>query len=238
MRRIGLLALAVVSALALTGCSGTDAKRAQELLSQSDHALQGLKSYRFAGRIWIESDAADFSLVMRGGGNTARGGPSFLIMRSDDLPGFPEVTLVQQGHMTWVRAGGAWQRTEALAGQPTGLQQFDFSPYVKDVTVDEDAMVDGEPAVKMTGVLDTTSMVEGVFASLGGASGTAGLPFDQLANSFEDTRVVLYLSEATHLPVRTLVDMSVDAEGQKVKIHLDFALEPAKRRVRIPVPTA
>jgi hypothetical protein len=42
MRRIGLLVLAAVAALAVTGCSGADAQRADELLQQSDQALRGL----------------------------------------------------------------------------------------------------------------------------------------------------------------------------------------------------
>jgi hypothetical protein len=238
MRRIGVLVLAALSALALVGCSGADAQRAEELLAQSDQALRAVKAYRFAGRFWIESDMGNFTLVMRGGGHTRAGGASFLTMRSDDLPGFPEITVVQQGRTMWIRAGGVWQRTEVPAGQRTGLDQFDFSPYVKNVSVDEDAIVDGQPAAKITGVLDTTGMLESVFASLGGVSGSASLPFDQVANSFRDTRVVLYVSDATHLPVRTLVDMSIEAEGEKVKMHLDFALEPAKRRVRVPIPTA
>jgi hypothetical protein len=237
MRRLGLVAVAMLAAVSLSSCSGADADRAQELLGQSDQALRGLKSYRFAGRLWIDTDAGDFSFVMRGGGNTRGDRASFLTMRSDDVPGFPEMTVVQEGRTIWIRAGGSWTRTEAPAGQPTGLDQFDFSAYVKNVSVDEDAMVDGQPAAKVTGVLDTTGIIEGLFASLSGATGGAGLPLDQIASSFGDTRVVLYVSDETQLPLRTLVDMSIEAEGERAELHLDFALEPAKRRVRIPLPS-
>ena len=161
-----------------------------------------------------------------------------MTVRSDDIPGFPEMTVVQQGRRMWLQAGGAWTKADAPTGQPAGLDQFDFGEYVKDVSVDEAAAVGGEPAVKVTGLLDTTSMFQGLFASLGGASGAGGLPFDQVANSFGDTRVVLYLSETTHLPLRSLVDMSIDVEGEKIELHMDFALAVAKRHVRIPVPTA
>jgi hypothetical protein len=237
MRRIGLLVLATVTALVAAGCSGADAQRAEELLRQSDQALQGLKAYRFAGRFWIESDAGEFTLVMRGGGNTRAGGASFVTVRSDDIPGFPEITVVQQSQTMWIRAGGRWTRVQAPAGQPTGLDQFDLAAYVKDVSVDEDAMVDGEPAAKVTGVLDTPALFAGLFQSLG-QTGAGGLPFDPVADAFGDTHVVLYLSEATHLPLRTLVDMAIEHDGQKVEMHMDFALEPAKRRVRIPLPAA
>jgi 5-methyltetrahydropteroyltriglutamate--homocysteine methyltransferase len=48
MRRISLLLLLALSALALAGCAGADAQRAQELLLRSDRALQQVESFRFA----------------------------------------------------------------------------------------------------------------------------------------------------------------------------------------------
>jgi hypothetical protein len=238
MRRIGLLVLAAVAALVVGGCSGADARRAEELLQQSDQALRTVKSYRFAGRFWIESEIGDFALVMRGGGNTHGGGASFLTMRSDDLPGFSELTVVQQGRSVWIRDGGGWRRAEAPSGQPTGLERLDVGAYVKDVSVHEGAIVDGEAATKLIGVLDTQALFDGFLASLGASSSFAHLPFGEVSDALGDTHVVIYLSERTHLPIRTLVDMSVEAEGQKLELHLDFALEPAKRRVRIPLPAA
>jgi hypothetical protein len=238
MRRIGLLVLAAVAALAPAGCSGADAGRAEELLRQSGEALQSVQSYRFAGRFWIESEIGDFSLVMRGGGNKRGDGASFVSMRSDDIPGFPEVTVVQQSRTMWVRAGGPWKRLEVSAGQPSGLEQFDLAPYVKDVSVQEGAVVGGEPATKVTGTVDTTALLTGLFETLDGSSGLGPLPLDEVSDAFDDTHVVIYLSDVSHLPVRTLVDMSMEAEGEKVEMHLDFALELAKRRVRIPVPAA
>jgi hypothetical protein len=238
MRRIGLLVLAAVAALVLAGCSGADAERAEELLRQSDQALERVQSYRFAGRFWIESEVGDFSLVMRGGGNRRGDGASFVTMRSDDIPGFPEATVVQQGRTMWIRAGGPWQRVEAPAEQPTGLDQFDLAPYVQNVSVHEGAVAGGEPATKVTGTVDTTALFSSLFESLGGASDLGALPFDQISDAFGDTNVVIYVSDVSHLPVRTLVDMSMEVEGEKVEMHLDFALEPAKRRIRIPLPAA
>jgi hypothetical protein len=238
MRRIGLLVLTAVAALAVAGCSGADANRAEDLLRQSDQALQGLKSFRFAGRLWIESEVGDFSLVMRGGGNTRGDRASFITMRSDDIPGFADVTVVQQGRTMWVRAGGPWQRLDAPAGKPTGLDQFDLAPYVKEVSVDEGAIVDGEPATKVTGTVDTGAMFMGLFESLGGASDLGQLPLGDVSDVLGDTHVVIYVSNVSHLPLRTLVDMSIEAAGEKIELHFDFALEPAKRRVRIPLPAA
>ena len=241
MRRIGLLVLVAVAALVAGGCAGADARRAEELLQQSDQALRSLKSYRYAGRFWIESEIGDFTLVMRGGGNTrggGGGGASFLTMRSDDLPGFSELTVVQQGRSLWIRDGGGWKRAEAPSGQATALERFDVGAYVKDVSVHEGAIVNGEPATKVSGVLDTQELFDGFLASLGTASDFGDLPFDEASKALGDTHVVIYLSEATHLPIRTLVDLSLEAGGQKLELHLDFALEPAKRHVPIPLPAA
>lgn len=238
MRRFGVFLLTVVTAVALAGCSGGDAQRAQDLLQQSDKALEGLASYRFAGRLTVEAEGMEFTLVMRGGGNTRRAPSSYVTMRGEGIPGFADVTVVQSGQSLWLKVGGSWTRTEVPAGQPTGLEQFDLSPYVKDVSVRDGASVDGEPAVKVSGVLDTAGLFAGLLGSFGDTSGLAGLPAGDLEDVFGDIRVVIYISEVTHLPRRTLVDMPIEAEGQKVEVHLDFALDPSKRRVKVPVPTA
>jgi hypothetical protein len=238
MRRLGTLLLALLATVAAGGCSGEEAQRAEELLLQSDRALASLKSYRFAGRLTVESDGTEFTVVMRGGGNTKNGGASYVTMRGEGIPGFREITVVQQAETLWVGMGGDWTRAQASPGQPTGLDQFDLSPYVKDVSVTEGATADGEPAVKLSGVLDTTGMFRALLGGLGDLSGGSGANFDDVGDSFGDIRVVLYISEASHLPIRTLVDMPIETDAGRIELRMDFALEPARRRVRIPIPTA
>jgi len=167
------------------------------------------------------------------GGTTAKGGSSFATMRAPDVPQFPEVTVVMRGSKAWMKTAGRWQSLPIPLGQPTGIEQFDFTQYVKDVQVDEDATVGGEPAVKITGVLDTAGLVEGMFGQLGLAAGGA---VPNLSDSLGDTRVVIYISEVSHLPLRTLVDLTVEAAGEKVKVHLDYAIVGVNEPVRIPGP--
>ncbi len=232
MRRAALLFLLVLAALPL-GCAGEEGQRAQELLAQSDQALAQVKSFRFAGRLWMETPVGDFTFVMRGGGNPKKGGSSFVSMQAPDVPQFPEVTVVTRGPKAWVKAGSGWQRLTIPPGRPTGIEQFDFTPYVKDVKVEDGATAGGEPAVKVTGVFDTAGLVQGVFSELGAASGGA-LP--DFSDSLGDTRVVIYISEVSHLPLRTLVDMKVEAAGEKVAMHLDFAITNVNEPVEIPGP--
>lgn len=232
MRRAALLLLLLVVLLPL-GCAGAEGQRAQELLAQADQALAQVESYRFAGRLWMETPVGDFTFVMRGGGDLSKGGSSFVSMSAPDVPEFPEVNVVTRGQKSWVKAGGGWQRLTVPPGQPSGIEQFDFTPYVKDVKVEDGATAGGEPAVKVTGVFDTTGLVQGMLGQLGAASGGA-LP--GFTDALGDTRVVIYISEVSHLPLRTLVDMSMESSGEKVKMHLDFAITNVNEPVSVPGP--
>jgi hypothetical protein len=230
MRRVVLLATLMVATLSAAGCAGADGRRAQELLAQSDQALAQVESFRFSGRLWMETPAGDFALTKRGAVN---GDSSSLVMGSDDIPGMPEMRMIVRGGTAWVQAGDGWQSFPVPPGQATGPEQFDFSPYVKDVEVDESQDVAGEPAVKVTGVLDTGGLFEGVLGQLGALGGDA-LP--DISESLGDTRVGIYLAEATSIPLRTLVDLSLEVEGEQADIHLDFAITGVNEPVKIPQP--
>ena len=233
MRRAGLAFVLVLAALVPLGCAGAEGQRAQELLAQSDQALANVKSYRLAGRMWMETPVGDFGFVLRGGGNMKNGGSSFMTMSAEDVPGFFGVTVITRGQTMWVNVGGGWQRSELPAGTTTGVEQFDFTPYVKDVDVEDGHDVGGEPAVKVSGVFDTAGLVEGMLGQLGGVPGGT-LP--DLSEHLGDSRVVLYISETSHLPLRTLLDMSMEAEGERIDMHMDFALSGVNEPVKIPGP--
>ncbi len=234
MRRAALVLVLLVAAFPL-GCAGAEGQQAQDLLAQSDQALAQVDSFRFAGRLWMETPVGNFTFVMRGGGNSQKGGSSFVTMQAEGVPEFPEVTVVTRGETAWVQAGQGWQRMPVPPGQPTGIEQFDFTQYVKDVDVDEGHSAGGEPAVKVTGVFNTGGLVEGVFSQLGSAAGGA---VPDLSESLGDTRVVIYISEVSHLPLRTLVDLTVEVAGEKAELHLDFAITDVNEPVKIPGPGA
>ncbi|MGH3023164.1 MAG: hypothetical protein ACRDNI_05865 [Gaiellaceae bacterium] len=231
MRRVALVFALTLAALLPLGCAGPEGQRAQELLAQSDQALAEVRSMRFSGRLWMETPLGDFAFVMSGAGTTKGGGASYMTMSSPDVPEFPEMSVVVRGQNAWMKAGGRWQQTTVPPQSATGIEQFDFTPYVKDVDVDDGHQVGGEPAVKVTGVLDTTALVNGLFGQLGSVPGGA---VPDLSEAFDDTRIVLYISETSHLPLRTLVDMSVEAAGERVEMHMDFALSGVNEPVKIP----
>jgi hypothetical protein len=236
MRSIALALTAVLTACALAGCSGADARRAQELLQQSNQALLEAKSFRFAGRMWMKGPdgVGEISLSMRGAASQKGAGASYLTMRAQGVPGFPETTVVVQGRRAWMGMAGSWTSLPAPPGRTSAAAQFDFTPYVKDVQVESGPVLEGEPSVKIVGVLDTTAFAQGMLAQLGSLPGGDSALLPDLSDVLEDTRIALYLSETTHLPLRGLLDMALEAEGERFEIHMDFSMRGYDRPVRIP----
>jgi hypothetical protein len=117
---------------------------------------------------------------------------------------------------------------QAAADPPAG---FDLARYVTDVRVDEGIVVGGETMDRITGVIDTSAALRGLLGTLGG-TGASG--FDQVSDVFGDIRAVLYVSQRTHLPMRTLIDMPMKIVDQKVTMHVDLVLTGVNTHVAIP----
>ena len=49
-----------------------------------------------------------------------------------------------------------------------------------------------------------------------------------------DIRAVLYVSQTTHLPMRTLVDMPMKIAGQAIVMHIDLVITAVNEPVAIP----
>ena len=153
-----------------------------------------------------------------------------MTMSSPDLPG-AHIQMVVRGDSFWMNMDGTgWQPVADPPTGMTGAEQFDLLPHVKDVEVDEGRTVDGEPAVKITGVLDLDSFAEGFMAGV-----PEGVDVDA---SFGDTRIVVFLSERTKLPLRMLVDQSMEIEGETMEMHMELALTNLNEPVDIPNPGA
>jgi hypothetical protein len=229
-------ALALLAVLAATsGCAGPDGQRAQELLARADQALAEAESFRLAARVWMETPVGNFTVVLNGGLTTKKGGAAFLTVSSPDVPEFPAMTVLARGSSVWIKEGRRWTQTSMPESEPLALDGLKLTPYVKNVKVSDGHVVGGEPAVKIVGVFDTSAFL-GAFltAELGGAV-PAGMLGD-VSSSFEDTRVVIFLSEITHFPLRMLVDVSAEEDGEEVGMHLDLALLDVNEPIRIPRP--
>ena len=232
MRRLLALLLTATAAVA-AGCSGADAKEAQALLVQSNAAFAEVRSATFTARMSLTGGPQALSMTMSGGGyaHGRRAGDFYVLATSDSL-GFRDLVLVNRsGRVSMSVDGnsiGEVPLSNTTANNP--LRLVDFSQYVKDVEVEHGKLIDGEPMTKLTGVIDTAGLAKGPLGDVTGAGGN-GL---DLSKALGDTRVVFYLSEATHLPMRGLVDVPIDVAGQKIAMHLDFAYTSYDQKVEFP----
>ncbi len=130
---------------------------------------------------------------------------------------------------------GSWTPMPVPPGQAaSAAAQFDFTPYVEDVQVESGPLLDGEPTVKIVGVLDTAAFAQGMLGQLSSLPAADSALMPELSDVLKDTRIVLYMSETTHLPLRGLVDMAMEVEGERLELHLDFSMKGYDKPVRIP----
>jgi hypothetical protein len=232
MRRILALLLVTAVAAVAPGCSGADAEEAQALLVQSNAAFAEVRSATFTARISLTGGPQELSMTMSGGGyaHGKRAGDFYVLATSDSL-GFGDLVLVSRSGRVSMSVDGHPVGEVPLPNTAENpIQLVDFSQYVKDVNVEHGKLIDGEPMTKLTGVIDTAGLAKGALADVTGAGG-GGL---DLSKSLGDTRIVIYLSEATHLPMRGLVDVPMDVAGDKIVMHLDFAYTSYDRKVEFP----
>ena len=237
MRRLLALALVVLAAGVVTGCSGVDAQKAQGILDQSTSAMADVKSVSFAMRMWTSGGpaGADFTVLMYGGGyqKGKRAGDSFATLNASDVPGLGAMTIVIRDNVLYVKAGGSWSRVPAPANQAAvdPLAGFDITRYVTDFRVEEGVTVGGEPTDRITGVIDTSAALNGILGTLGS---TAASDLGNASDILGDIRAVLYVSQTTHLPMRTLVDMPMKIAGQTMVMHIDLVITGVNQPVAIP----
>ncbi|MGH3037681.1 MAG: hypothetical protein ACRDMU_10920 [Gaiellaceae bacterium] len=229
MRRLTLALLLLAVAVPTAGCAGEEGRKAQALLDESNEAFAALATYRMGGQMTMETPFGGVGFELSADVDQTEQA-MFMTMSSPDLPE-AHMEMVVRGDSFWVSMGGAgWQPLPNPPEGMTGAEQFDLLPYVEDVEVDEGQTVAGEPAVKITGVLDLDSFAEGFMAGL-----PEGAEVDA---SFGDTRIVVYLSERTKLPLRMLLDQSMEIEGETVEMHMDLAVTNVNEPVEIPDPDA
>lgn len=229
-RALALLCLSAFAAVA-SGCSGADATEAQALLAKSDAAFAQVRSATFMARLTMSGGPQDVGMTMTGGGYVRgkRAGDFYVVATADNLP-FGELAVTSKsGRVSMTLDGSPIASVPAPPTQDQNpLAVAEFSRYVKDVQVEHGKLIGDEPMAKISGTIDTAGLAKGL---LGDVAGGSGLDF---SDSLDDTHVVLYISEATQLPMRCLIDMGLDVAGQKVDLHLDFAYTSYDQRVEFP----
>jgi hypothetical protein len=232
MRRGLALLLVTAVAAAATGCSGADAQEAQTLLAESNAALAQVRSATFTARLTMTGGPQEFDMTMTGGGYSKgrHAGDFYIVATSDTLP-FRELTAVTRSGRTSMTLDGTTLGGVPVPPQRTNpIELVDLQEYVKDVTVEQGKLIDGESMAKIAGVIDMAALTKGALAGITGA-GDSGIDFSK---ALGDTRVVLYLSESTHLPMRGLVDVPIEVARERIEMHLDFAYTSYDTKIDFP----
>jgi hypothetical protein len=232
MRRGLAILLVTTVAVVAAGCSGADAQEAQLLLEQSNAAFAQVRSATFTARLRMTGRPQEFEMTMSGGGY-AKGrhaGEFYIVATSDTLP-FRELTAVSKsGRVSMTVDGTSLGNVPVPQQNDNPIQLVDVSQYVEDVKVEHGKLIDGVSMAKLSGVIDTAGLAAGSLADITGM-GESGV---DLSKALGDTRIVLYISESTHLPMRGLVDVPIEVAGEKIEMHLDFAYTSYDTRIDFP----
>lgn len=245
MRRL-LALLLVALGLVGAGCFGAEAKQAQELLARAQEAEKNLRSAAFELELNAKFDGQQVGMAMRGGGymKGPRAGDMFLQADSSgelDKFGFGFVTV---GKRAYLNTDGAWKAmpvptsiTMKTSSQSIGSAAFlELARYVKKINVSPGGIVDGDPTTTISGTVDTAGLV-GAMRKLGDVSKLAGdsaPDLSQLADYLGDTHAVIAISDRTHLVVGAVVDLSIEAQGQRFELQLVYRLRDVNKPVRFP----
>jgi hypothetical protein len=244
--RLGTLALVVAL---LTGCAaGPDGQRAQELLQQAEAANAGMKSATYVATVAFSGAGQKFKLTMEGGallkGKAA--GDQFLRMRAEGLPAELGMSgdmmlMVKRGNRITLTADGRTQVLPApreLAGGTKAwgsLASFELASCVEKVDVEEGRNLNGEPATRIAGSVDTACLLRSL-VKLSGLGALAGqsLDTDKLGDSVGDIKATLFVSERSHLLIGGLVSVNAHAQGQTLDVQFSYRLTSVNAPVRFP----
>jgi hypothetical protein len=241
--------LLVLVALLLGGCMlGPDGRRAQELLEQAQAANANVKSATYVATMSVSGEGQKFSLSMDGGaqlkGKSA--GDQFLRMRAEGLPaqlglGGDLMLMVKRGDRMTLTSGGRTQvlpaprQVAADMGAWGSLASLDLASCVEKVDVQEGRNLNGEPATRIAGTVDTGCLLRSLtkLASLGSVAGQS-VDTSKLGDSVGDVRATLFVSDRTHLLIGGVVSLTAHEQGKTVDVQFSYRLTSVNEPVRFP----
>lgn len=225
-----------LAAVALSACSGEQGEHAQQLLARAEVAQSRLTSATYEARMTFTMEGRTMSLVMDGGGylKGRRAGDQLLTMRTDGVPGAGAMdvqVLVRRGRMSMSVNG----RRFSLPVPESAKRQYDWSStmldltrYVKDVSVREGRVVNGEAGSTVAGIIDTEAMVKAA-SKLDLVAQAASL--DKFAGKLGDIHAAVFVARRTGLIRSAVIRMSMEADGKKADIELTYRLRSTNQGV-------
>jgi hypothetical protein len=244
-----LLAKLLLITVLLAGCAaGPDGQRAQELLQQAQAANASVRSATYVANMSFSAEGQKFQLSMEGGAlmKGRHAGDQFLRMRAEGLPAQLGLNgdlmlMVKRGNQLSLTMGGQTQTMAApstMAAQAGGwgsLASLDLVSCVKRVDVEEGRNLNGEPAARIAGTIDTGCVIQAL-TKLSGLGSLAGTSVDtsKIGDTLGDVRATLFVSDRTHLLIGGLISLSAHAEGRTMDIDFSYRLTSVNQPVRFP----
>ncbi len=243
------LAKLLLVTLLLAGCAaGPDGQRAQELLQQAQAANANVKSATYVATMAFTGEGQKFQLSMEGGAlmKGKRAGDQYLRMRPEGLPAQLGMSgdlmlMVKRGNRLTLTMGGRTQALPVPSDLSTqtqawgSLASLDLVSCVKKVDVEEGRNLNGEPASRIAGTIDTACVVRSL-AKLSGLGSLTGSNVDtsKIGHTLGDVRATLFVSDRSHLLIGGLISLTAKAEGRTMDIQFSYRLTSVNDPVRFP----
>jgi hypothetical protein len=207
-----------------------------------------MKSATYVMTMAFSGDGQRFKVTMEGGallkGKAA--GDQFLRMRAEGLPSDLGMSgdmmlMVKRGSRITFTAGG---RTQVMAAPRElthdtnawgSLASFELASCVEKVDVEEGRNLNGEPATRIAGTVDTGCLLRSL-VKLSGLGSLAGQSLDtkKLGDSVGDIKATLLVSERSHLLIGGLVSINAHAQGKALDVQFSYRLTSVNEPVRFP----
>jgi hypothetical protein len=237
-----------LSIVLLAGCSGgPEAHRADALLRVARAEQVKLQSAAYGLQMTIDFEGQKLGVELDGAVQLAGAarGDHFLSARANmpaDLgqAGF-EMQMAKRGRRVTMWMNGREQRFDTTSANVPDLDAWasfgslDLASCVKNVDVRVGRNLNGEPATRIAGVLDSSCVLEAASA-FAGASQLAQDPFGtaELAKHVDDVRATLFVSERTRLLIGAVLTTSIEAEGRSADVRLVYRLKSVNKPLRFP----
>jgi hypothetical protein len=173
-------------------------------------------------------------------------GDQFLRMRAEGLPAELGMSgnmmlMVKRGDRITFTAAGRTQVIPApteLAHDTNAwgsLASLELASCVEKVDVQEGRNLNGEPATRIAGTVDTGCLLRSL-VKLSGLGSLAGKSLDtsKLGDSVGDIKATLFVSERSHLLIGGLVSISAHAQGKALDVQFSYRLTGVDEPVRFP----
>jgi hypothetical protein len=246
------LATLLLATVLLAGCvAGPDGQQAQQLLQEAQAANANVKSATYVATMAFSGEGQKFQLSMEGGAllKGKHAGDQFLRMRAEGLPSQLGMNangelmlMVKRGNRFTMTMGGRTQTLPApreLSAQTQAwgsLASLDLVSCVKKVDVEEGRNLNGEPATRIAGTVDTACVVRSLvnLSGLGSAAGAGGIDTSKIGDKLGDVKATLFVSDRTKLLIGGLISLTADAQGQTMEIQFSYRLTSVNEPVRFP----